>query len=97
MVLSFIRYVVRCDRYYGLTITEYLLETNGEASFARNGWFAIMRAAGLVVENNRLEELSDYFVNQWLCPSARLQGEGFDRRLAWMPAYAAPECSLCGM
>ena len=44
-------------------MTGYLLETKGEASFARRGWFAIIRAAGLEVENNRLEDLSDYGVS----------------------------------
>lgn len=45
-------------------MTGYLLETKGGASFARRGPFAIMRAAGLVEENNRLEDLSDYSVYQ---------------------------------
>ena len=35
----------------------YLFETNGDASFARNGWFAMTRAKGLVEEKNRRDVL----------------------------------------
>ena len=60
MVLSFVKCVVDYDGVCRLTMTGYLLETNGGASLARKGWFVIMRAADLVEENNRLEHLSDY-------------------------------------
>ena len=44
-------------------MTGYLLETKGEASLARNGWFAIIRATGLVVEKSRLEGLESYLLS----------------------------------
>lgn len=44
-------------------MTGYLLETKGEASLARNGWFAIIRATGLVVEKSRREGLESYLLS----------------------------------
>ena len=41
-------------------MTGYLCEMKGEASFARRGWLAIIRAAGRVEEKSRLEAFDNY-------------------------------------
>ena len=45
-------------------MTGYLCDVKGEASLARKGWLAIIRAAGRVDENNLQEALDSYGVIQ---------------------------------